>query len=60
MDYHLFREIADSWVLIALFGFFLAAVLWAWRPGSRGEQEEASRVPFRNDDRPAPDGETPR
>ena len=35
MNYHILREIADSWVLLALFAFFVGAVLWAFRPGSR-------------------------
>ena len=54
--YSLLREIADSWVLLALFGFFIGAVIWAFRPGSRDTHREAGNVPFRNDDRPAAAG----
>ena len=51
--YSLLREIADSWVLLALFVFFVAAVLWAVRPGSRKVHADTAAIPFRHDDRPA-------
>jgi cytochrome c oxidase cbb3-type subunit IV len=51
--YSLLRHLADSWVLLALFAFFLGTILFAWRPGSRPLHEDAGRVPFRHDDRPA-------
>ncbi|TNC51476.1 cbb3-type cytochrome c oxidase subunit 3 [Rubellimicrobium rubrum] len=57
--YSLLRHIADSWVLLALFLFFLGAILFAWRPGSRPLHEDAGRVPFRHDDRPLPDDASP-
>ncbi|MGI1660862.1 cbb3-type cytochrome c oxidase subunit 3 [Palleronia sp. KMU-117] len=53
--YSLLREIADSWVLLALFGFFGAAVLWALRPGSRAVHRDSADIPFRHEDKPAPD-----
>lgn len=53
--YSLFRQIADSWVLLSLFGFFIAAVLWAFRPGSRAAHRDSAEIPFRHDDKPAPD-----
>jgi len=56
MNYHIFREIADSWVLLAMFVFFVGAILWAWRPGSRATHRDAADVPFRHEDAPA--GET--
>ena len=56
--YSLLREIADSWVLLAMFLFFLGVVLWAFRPGSRAVHQETSQIPFRNEDRPgAPETE---
>ncbi|GGL56191.1 CcoQ/FixQ family Cbb3-type cytochrome c oxidase assembly chaperone [Wenxinia marina] len=55
MDYHILREIADSWVLLALFLFFVGTFAWAWRPGSRGLHGDASEVPFRHEDAPAAD-----
>ena len=51
--YSLLREIADSWVLLALFAFFIGAVIWAFRPGSRETHRECSGIPFQNEDRPS-------
>ncbi|KIT16110.1 cbb3-type cytochrome c oxidase subunit 3 [Jannaschia aquimarina] len=45
--YSLLREIADSWVLLALFCVFLFVIAWAWRPGSRPIHDDAAQVPFR-------------
>ncbi len=58
MDYHFLRELADSWVLLLLFAFFIGAVIWAWRPGSRELHRDAGQVPFRHEDKPSPEGET--
>lgn len=55
MNYHILREIADSWVLLLLFAFFIGCVIWAFRPGSRETHRDTSNIPFRNEDRPAPD-----
>ena len=57
--YSFLRHLADSWVLLALFLFFLGAILFAWRPGSRPLHDDAGRVPFRHDDRPLPDDASP-
>ena len=51
--YSLLREIADSWVLLALFGFFIGAVIWAFRPGSKEVHRDTASIPFRYEDRPA-------
>jgi cytochrome c oxidase cbb3-type subunit 4 len=56
--YSFLRELADSWVLLALFLFFLGVFVFAWRPGSRPLHEDAGRVPFRHDDRPLSDPAT--
>ena len=58
MDYHILREIADSWVLLALFVFFIGVVIWAFRPGSREIHKETADIPFRHEDAPA-DSEEP-
>ncbi|WP_377510509.1 cbb3-type cytochrome oxidase subunit 3 [Octadecabacter sp. R77987] len=53
MNYHILREIADSWVLLALFVFFLGVIFFAFRPGSRKLHKDAANVPFRHEDGPA-------
>jgi cytochrome c oxidase cbb3-type subunit 4 len=50
--YSLLREIADSWVLLAMFIFFVGVIAWAFRPGSRSVHEDTASIPFRNEDRP--------
>jgi cytochrome c oxidase cbb3-type subunit 4 len=55
MDYHILRAFADSWFLIGMFGFFVAAILWAFRPGSRATHTDASAIPFRHEDKPQGD-----
>lgn len=50
--YSILREIADSWVLLGMFIFFLGVIVWAFRPGSRAVHDETANIPFRNEDRP--------
>ena len=47
--YSFLRELADSWVLLAMFCFFIAAAVWAFWPGLNHAREDASMIPFRND-----------
>ena len=47
--YDTLRQFADSWGLLALFLFFLAVVLWVFRPGSRRHYADAAAVPFKHD-----------
>lgn len=47
--YSFLRELADSWVLLAMMVFYVIACLWSFRPGARRANEEAARIPFRND-----------
>ncbi len=59
--YSLFREIADSWVLLAMFLFFAIVVIWVFRPGSRAIYKDTANIPFRHEDKPAGDeDESPR
>ncbi|GGA15414.1 cbb3-type cytochrome c oxidase subunit 3 [Neptunicoccus cionae] len=46
--YSFLRELADSWFLLAMFCFFLGAVLFLFRPGSRKMHEDASQIPLRD------------
>ena len=59
MDYHILREFADSWFLIVMFTFFVGAIVWAFRPGSRDLYRDAGQVPFRHEDKPMDEGDTP-
>ena len=47
--YSLLREIADSWVLLAMFAFFIGAALFAFWPGMAADRENAADIPFRNE-----------
>lgn len=51
------RAFADSWHLLFMFLFFIAVVIFAFRPGSRKVHEETSNLIFRNDERPAADSD---
>ncbi len=46
--YSLLREIADSWVLLAMTVFFLGTIVWAFRPGSRAIHDDAAQTIFRD------------
>ncbi len=47
--YSLLRQLADSWVLLALVVFYLGAIVWAFRPGSRETHEDIANIPLRNE-----------
>ena len=49
MDYNTLRTFADSWGLLAMALFFIGAVLFAFRPGSKASADEASKIPFVED-----------
>lgn len=49
MNYHILREIADSWVLLAMTAFYIGAIAWAFRPGSRAVHEDIAGIPLRNE-----------
>ncbi|MFS4581052.1 cbb3-type cytochrome c oxidase subunit 3 [Phaeobacter sp. C3_T13_0] len=51
--YTLLREFADSWMLLFLFVFFVAVVIWAFRPGSTKVYSDTANIPFRHEDKPA-------
>ena len=54
--YSLLREFADSWMLLALFAFFIGVVIWVFRPGATKIYENPATIPFRHEDKPAPEG----
>ncbi|MDT8343960.1 MAG: cbb3-type cytochrome c oxidase subunit 3 [Thermohalobaculum sp.] len=47
--YGLLRQIADSWVLLAMFVFFVGVIAWVLRPGSRALHDDIAQIPLRND-----------
>ncbi len=47
--YSLLREIADSWVLLAMFAFFIGAAILAFLPSQNSARVDASMIPLRND-----------
>ena len=54
--YSLLREFADSWMLLALFTFFIGVIVFVMRPGSKKAYSKAADIPFRHEDRPAARG----
>jgi cytochrome c oxidase cbb3-type subunit 4 len=46
--YDIMRHFADSWGLVAMFVFFIAAAVFAFRPGSRKHYDDAARIPLKN------------
>ncbi len=52
-QYTILRQFADSWMLLALFAFFLGVIVWVFRPGSSKTYEDTANIPFRNEDKPA-------
>ncbi|MEM7744243.1 MAG: cbb3-type cytochrome c oxidase subunit 3 [Pseudomonadota bacterium] len=48
--YSILREFADSWMLLAMFLFFLGVIVWVFRPGARATYDDIARIPFRNDE----------
>lgn len=47
--YSFLRELADSWVLLGMTVFYLGAIVWAFRPGSRAVHDDIANIPLRND-----------
>ena len=57
--YSLLREFADSWMLLALFLFFIGVVLFVMRPGSSKTYRDVADIPFRHEDKTAAAGDIP-
>ncbi|MBX3570688.1 MAG: cbb3-type cytochrome c oxidase subunit 3 [Rhizobiaceae bacterium] len=47
--YTAMRHFADSWGLLAMTLFFLGAVLFVFRPGTRSRARDAARIPLKDD-----------
>ncbi len=48
--YSFLRELADSWVLLGMFGFFAGVAVWSFWPGLAPAREDARMIPFRNEE----------
>ena len=53
--YSFLRQLADSWVLLAMTLFYLGAILWAFRPGARGVHADIAAIPLREDEPTPPE-----
>jgi cytochrome c oxidase cbb3-type subunit 4 len=47
--YTALRTFADSWGLLGMALFFIGAVIFAFRPGSRTKADEAARIPLKDE-----------
>ena len=47
--YTAMRHFADSWGLLAMTLFFIGAILFALRPGSKQRASEAAEIPLKDD-----------
>ncbi|ACI94449.1 cytochrome c oxidase, Cbb3-type, CcoQ subunit [Afipia carboxidovorans OM5] len=47
--YTTMRLMADSWGLLCMALFFIGAVIFAFRPGSRALADDAASIPFKDD-----------
>lgn len=45
--YSLLREIADSWGLLGMMVFFIAAIVMLFRPGAKKMHQDAAQIPFK-------------
>jgi cytochrome c oxidase cbb3-type subunit 4 len=47
--YTAMRHFADSWGLLAMTLFFVAAIFFTLRPGAKASANEAKQIPLRED-----------
>jgi len=47
--YETLRQIADSWVLVAMALVFTAFAAWPFRPGSKSRNHEAATMIFKDE-----------
>lgn len=47
--YTAMRHFADVWGLLAMTLFFVGAIAYAFRPGSRKTSDDAAQIPFKED-----------
>lgn len=47
MDYETIRAWSSLAGLLIFFGFFVAMLVWIYRPGSRKTYDDAANIPFK-------------
>lgn len=47
--YTFLRQLADSWMMLALFGVFIAVILLLFRPGASKLHNDAAMIPLRDE-----------
>ena len=47
--YTAMRQFADSWALLAMALFFVGAMIFVFRPGSKKLADEAASIPLKED-----------
>ena len=47
--YSFLRQLADSWVLLAMFGFFIGVIVFVFRPGSTATYDDVAQIPLRDE-----------
>jgi len=57
--YTFLQVIARGWGMVFMLLVFLGVIVFTLRPGSRSMHRDIANIPFRHDDRPAGDTETP-
>jgi cytochrome c oxidase cbb3-type subunit 4 len=51
MDYESFRHFADSWGLMYLVVLFVGIVAFTFRPGGKGQADDAAHIPLKEGDK---------
>ena len=47
--YETLRQIADSWVLVAMAGIFVSFAAWPFRSGAKAKNHEAANMIFKDE-----------
>jgi cytochrome c oxidase cbb3-type subunit 4 len=46
---NLLREMADNWMLVGMFTFYIGVIIFACLPSQKKAREDASMIPMRDD-----------
>jgi len=47
--YEAMRHFADSWAMLLMLAFFVAAIAFIFRPGAKRHADEAAQIPLKED-----------